>query len=61
MLNRFFNALGFFISILIVIAIIYWGVNLSNLTVEKLPVIKALDGEIRKKPPNETDNNPRNL
>ena len=61
MFNRFFNALGFFISILIVIAIIYWGVNLSNLTVEKLPVIKALDGEIRKKPPNETEHNPRKL
>ena len=30
--------------------IIYWGLNLSDLKVEKLPVIKALEGDIRRKP-----------
>ena len=61
MLNRLFNALGLFSSVLVVIAIIYWGANLNNLRVEKLPVIKALDGDIRKKPDNEIKNSQREL
>ena len=61
MLNKLFNALGLLLSISIVTAIIYWGANLSNLKVEKLPVIKALDGDIRKKPGTEMENTSRNL
>ena len=61
MLNKLFNALGLLLSISIVTAIIYWGANLSNLKVEKLPVIKALDGDIRKKPGTEMENTLRNL
>ena len=61
MLNRFFNALGLLFSVLVVFAIIYWGANLNNLTVEKLPVIKALDGDIRKKPNNKIKSSPREL
>ncbi len=61
MLNRLFSALGLLSSVLVVIAIIYWGANLNNLEVEKLPVIKALDGDIRKKPDNETKSSSREL
>ncbi len=53
MLGRVVNFIGLLLSALIVVLIIYWGANLNNLHVEKLPVIKALEGEIRKKPPEE--------
>ena len=61
MLNRVFNALGLLISALMVIAIVYWGINLSNLKVEKLPVIKALDGNIREKPDKVIERNTKDL
>ena len=50
MLSRFVNLIGLVLSVLTAVVIIYWGLNLSDLKVEKLPVIKALEGDIRRKP-----------
>ena len=50
MLSRFVNLIGLVLSVLTAVVINYWGLNLSDLKVEKLPVIKALEGDIRRKP-----------
>ena len=50
MLSRFVNLIGLVLSVLTAVVIIYWGLNISDLKVEKLPVIKALEGDIRMKP-----------
>ncbi len=53
MLSRFVNLIGLVLSVATAVVIIYWGLNLSDLQVEKLPVIKALEGDIRRKPSND--------
>ena len=62
MLARFFNLAGLAMSGVVLAIIAYWGSSLKDLQVENLPIVRALEGDIRKKPEGElTQNSNREL
>ena len=62
MLARFFNLAGLAMSGVVLAVIAYWGSSLKDLQVENLPIVRALEGDIRKKPEGElTQNSKREL
>ena len=62
MLGRFFNLAGLAMSGVVLAVIAYWGSSLKDLQVENLPIVIALEGDIRKKPEAElTQNSNREL
>ena len=57
MLARFFNLAGLVMSGVVLAVIAYWGSSLKDLQVENLPIVRALEGDIRKKPEGELTQN----